>query len=76
MSVLKACTCRWYYSSNSGLQAQSVIYTTDAPDVDGSGNGSPKVLLDPNTFSNDGTVALGDYAFSWDGKYVAYSIAS
>jgi len=58
------------------LQAQSVLYTTDAPDSNASTNGNPKVLLDPNTFSNDGTVALSDYAFSWDGRYIAYSISS
>ncbi|CAL5219022.1 g780 [Coccomyxa viridis] len=67
---------RWYYSGNSGLQAQSVLFTTDAPDATGSSNGNPQVVLDPNTFSTDGTVALGDYAFSWDGRYIAYSISS
>ena len=60
---------RWYYSSNTGLQAQSVVYTQLTPD-------SPAtVLLDPNTFSIDGTVALSDFTFSWDGSLVAYSIA-
>ena len=53
-----------------------MLYTTDAPDANGTSNGDPQVLLDPNTFSADGTVALGDYAFSYDGKYIAYSIAS
>lgn len=60
---------RWYYSSNTGLQAQSVIYTQltlDSPAT---------ILLDPNTFSTDGTVALSDFTFSWDGSLVAYSIA-
>ncbi|MCJ1354271.1 MAG: hypothetical protein MMC33_004258 [Icmadophila ericetorum] len=67
---------RWYYNSNSGLQAQSVLYTSDAPDADGGADGKPQVLLDPNTFSADGTIALGDYAFSYDGRYIAYSISS
>lgn len=33
----------------------------------------PKVLLDPNTLSRDGTVALDDLEFSEDGKLLAYS---
>ena len=72
----KVHACRWYYTANSGLQAQSVLYTTDAPDANASSDGGPQVVLDPNTFSTDGTVALGDYAFSYDGKYIAYSISS
>nr|QOL01125.1 putative extracellular protein CSOL_049 [Pseudococcomyxa simplex] len=61
---------RWYYSSNTGLQSQSVIYTQKTPDSNAT------VLLDPNSFSADGTVALNDFAFSWDGSLVAYNIAS
>ena len=53
-----------------------MLYTTKAPDATGSPDGEPQVVLDPNTFSTDGTVALGDYAFSWDGRYIAYSISS
>lgn len=68
--------CRWYYTGNTGLQAQSVLYTTEAPDANSSSDVGPQVLLDPNTFSTDGTVALGDYSFSQDGKYLAYSISS
>jgi prolyl oligopeptidase len=33
-------------------------------------------LLDPNTLSNDGTVALSGYAISRDGKYLAYGLAA
>lgn len=76
LDSVRACMCRWYYTSNSGLQAQSVLYTTDAPDDAENGGGDPKIMLDPNTFSSDGTVALSDYTFSWDGRYLAYSIAS
>ena len=43
---------RWFWSKNNGLQNQSVLYTADAPDAEG------RVLLDPNTLSTDGTVAL------------------
>jgi len=50
-----------------GLQNQSVFYVTDAID------GQPRILLDPNTWSKDGTVALAGQAFSEDGKYLAYA---
>jgi hypothetical protein len=49
---------RIYYSHNSGLQAQSVIYTQ--ADLEG----EPSVLIDPNTLSEDGTVALMGWSFS------------
>jgi prolyl oligopeptidase len=62
---------RYFYSRNSGLQNQSVIYTTrDLADADS------KVLLDPNTLSPDGTVALSGMDVSRDGKLMAYGLAS
>jgi prolyl oligopeptidase len=54
----------FFYFRNDGLQNQSVLY------VDG------RVLLDPNTLSKDGTVALGSLAVSEEGKYLAYSLSS
>ena len=61
----------WYiFSKNDGLQNQAVIYKTK--DL----GAAPEVLLDPNTLSTDGTVALGEKAFSEDGRYMAYSIAA
>jgi prolyl oligopeptidase len=60
----------WYYSKNDGLQQQSVIYQMDKLD------GDARVFLDPNTFSEDGTVALSGLTFSKNGKYAAYSISS
>ena len=59
---------RYYYSKNDGLQNQNVVYQMDSLDDE------PKVLMDPNQWSDDGTVALGGMAFSDDGKYVAYGI--
>ncbi|MCH7989031.1 MAG: S9 family peptidase, partial [Planctomycetes bacterium] len=59
---------RYYYYHNSGLQNQSVLYTQNALDD------KPRVLMDPNTWSQDGTVALAGTAFSDNGKYVAYGI--
>ena len=60
---------KYYFFKNSGLQNQSVFYVKDSL------NGEPRVLLDPNTFSEDGTVALSDVSFSNDGKYLSYSIS-
>jgi prolyl oligopeptidase len=58
---------KYYFSKNNGLQNQSVLYVMDQI------GGEPRVVLDPNTWSKDGTVALGLFAFSDDGKYLAYS---
>ena len=58
---------RKYYYKNDGVQNQYVIYT----EVDG----KEKVFLDPNTFSKDGTISLGQVSFSKDGNTVAYSIS-
>ena len=60
---------KWYYYRNDGLQNQSVLYEMDSPD------GEPHVFLDPNTLSEDGTVALKGVFFSNDCKYVAYTIS-
>jgi prolyl oligopeptidase len=60
---------RYFYSHNSGLQNQSVLYWLPALDAE------PKVLLDPNTLSADGTVAVGGMAFSEDGELLAYSLS-
>lgn len=59
---------RYYYTKNDGLQNQSVLYRLDTLDSE------PQVLMDPNKWSEDGTVALGGLAFSSDGKYVAYGV--
>ena len=60
---------KYYFFKNDGLQNQSVLYTKDALDA------TPEVLLDPNTLSDDGTVALDKISFSNDGKYLAYTIS-
>ena len=59
---------RLFWFKNDGLQNQSVLYVQD----DG---GEPRVLLDPNTSSEDGTVALGGLEISDDGKSMAYSLS-
>ena len=60
---------RYFYSHNSGLQNQNVLYWQEGLD------GEPKVLLDPNTFSEDGTVAISGISITDDGSLAAYSIA-
>jgi prolyl oligopeptidase len=60
---------RYFYSHNSGLQNQNVLYWQEGLD------GEPKVLLDPNTFSEDGTVAISGISITDDGLLAAYSIA-
>ena len=60
----------YVYSKNSGLQNQSVVYVGDTL------HAAPRVLLDPNGFSADGTVALTSLSFSDDGKYVAYGTSA
>jgi prolyl oligopeptidase len=60
---------RYFYSHNSGLQNQNVLYWHTGLD------GEPKVLLDPNTFSEDGTVAISGISITDDGSLAAYSIA-
>jgi prolyl oligopeptidase len=60
----------YFYTRNSGLQNQSVLYTVTSLD------GQPKMLLDPNTLSVDGTVALSGLAISEDGKRMAYGLSA
>jgi prolyl oligopeptidase len=59
---------RYYYSYNNGLQNQNVIYTQADLDVE------PELLIDPNSWSDDGTVALASYFPSPDGRHVAYLV--
>ncbi|MGB7894426.1 MAG: prolyl oligopeptidase family serine peptidase [Microcoleus sp.] len=61
---------RYFYYKNDGLQNQSVLYTLTSLESE------PKVLIDPNTLSEDGTVALGGVAISEDGKYMAYGLST
>ncbi len=60
---------RYFYSHNNGLQNQSAVYVVDRLDS------QPRLLIDPNTQSADGTVALTNWVVSEDGKLLAYGLA-
>lgn len=60
----------WVYLRNTGLQAQPVYYVQTATTA------PPRVLIDPNTMSSDGTVAVDPLAYSPDGALVAYGVQS
>jgi prolyl oligopeptidase len=60
---------RYFFTRNDGLQNQAVLFAVPRLDA------TPEVLIDPNTLSKDGTVALAGTAVSEDGKYLAYGVA-
>ena len=59
---------RFYFSRNDGLQNQNVLFQQDTLESEA------QVLLDPNSWSKDGTIALSGSAFSDNGRYVAYGV--
>ena len=61
---------RYFYRKNDGLQNQSVLYTM------ASLTGKPRVLLDPNRLSDQGTIALANYSISPDGSFMAYGLST
>jgi prolyl oligopeptidase len=60
----------YFYTENSGLQNQAVLYMQHGL------KGEKKVVLDPNTLSTDGTVALGPWNATENAKYLAYAVAA
>ncbi|WP_322406179.1 prolyl oligopeptidase family serine peptidase [Idiomarina sp. PL1-037] len=58
---------RYFYFSNDGLQNQSVLYTMTNL------NSAPDVLINPNNFSDDGTVSLARINVSPNATYIAYA---
>lgn len=59
----------YLFEKNDGLQNQDVLYVLERLDAE------PRVLLDPNRLSEDGTVALTAYRPSPEGKHLAYGTA-
>src|SRR5579872_7291581 len=60
----------YFYWKNTGLQNQNVWYIVDSL------SGEPRMLLDPNTLSSDGTVALSAFDPTDDGSLLAYGLSS
>jgi prolyl oligopeptidase len=58
----------YFYTRNNGLQNQAVLYVRDGL------SGTPRVLIDPNTWSQDGATALAEWTPSQDGSRLLYSI--
>src|SRR5688500_18408015 len=68
---------RMFWFENTGLQNQSVLYVQDSATGRGKARRVPKarVLLDPNTLSTDGTVALNSLALDEKATKLAYGIS-
>ncbi len=58
---------RYFFTRNDGLQDQDVLFVAESLDA------PPRILLDPNEFSEDATVALAGTSVSPDGRFLAYS---
>ena len=60
---------RYFFTKKEGLENQGVLFVTDGL------YGQPRLLLDPNKLSEDGTTSTGAYAVTRDGKLLAYNIS-
>jgi len=60
--------CRYFFTRNSGLQNQPVLYVQDGAET--------RVLLDPNVLSRDGTIALTAWEPSDDGRKIVYALSA
>ena len=59
-----------YFYKNTGLQNQSILYVKDHVDISDS---LASIVIDPNTFSKDGTISLAGIYFSNDNRYLGYA---
>jgi prolyl oligopeptidase len=60
---------QYFFTRNTGLQNQSVLYVAANLDA------APRVALDPNTLSKDGSLDVVGYVASHDGKLIAYGVS-
>lgn len=59
---------RYFYSRRHADKEKGIVYVKDGKD------GKERVLFDPNGWSTDGSVSLGTWSVSNDGKKVAYAV--
>ena len=59
---------RYFHLRNRGLAAQSLLCVRDTADTE------PRTLVDPADWSEDGSVALGEWMPSRDGRRVAFAV--
>lgn len=59
---------RYFFTRTGGLDNQAQLLMRDGVD------GANRILIDPNTWSDDGTVALAEWAASADGAFVAFAM--
>lgn len=62
------CKGRYFYTRRHADREKAVVYWKDGE------HGAEHVLFDPNTWSDDGTVGLGGWWPTRDGRYVAYNL--
>jgi prolyl oligopeptidase len=58
----------YFYSHNTGLQNQAVLFVREGL------TGTPRELIDPNTWAKDGATALAEWQPSHDGTKLGYAI--
>jgi prolyl oligopeptidase len=58
----------YFYTRNDGLQNQSILYVREGL------NGTPRALIDPNSWAQDGATALGEWDPSEDGRHLLYGV--
>ncbi|HSS44027.1 MAG TPA: prolyl oligopeptidase family serine peptidase, partial [Thermoanaerobaculia bacterium] len=59
----------YFYFKNTGLQNQSIYFVQEGA------KGEPRVLIDPNALSPDGTVALTSVSPTRDGSLLGYTLS-
>lgn len=59
----------YFYLKNDGLQNQHILYRQQTLDS------VPEIVLNPNTFSDDGTVAISAMGIAANGKMIAYALS-
>ncbi len=57
----------YFFTRNDGLQDQDVLFVAESLEEE------PRLLIDPNGFSDDATIALASWSVSPDGRYIAYA---